>query len=99
MSEGVYGEAATGRVMHGLCGWAWPCAARHGNGRKHRDDADPGRILVLVMQRKGPMRLSEIARETALSAATTSDAVTTLESKGLVENVVRSTTAVRSRFA
>jgi DNA-binding MarR family transcriptional regulator len=40
---------------------------------------------VLLMQRKGPMRLGEIARETALTAATTSDAVSTLESKGLVE--------------
>jgi DNA-binding MarR family transcriptional regulator len=37
------------------------------------------------MQRKGPMRLGEIARETALTAATSSDAVSTLESKGLVE--------------
>jgi DNA-binding MarR family transcriptional regulator len=44
-----------------------------------------GEILVLLMQRKGPMRLGEIARETALTAATTSDAVSTLESKGLVE--------------
>jgi hypothetical protein len=34
-----------------------------------------GEILVLLMQRKGPMRLGEIARETALTAATTSDAV------------------------
>jgi DNA-binding MarR family transcriptional regulator len=31
------------------------------------------------------MRLGEIARETALTAATTSDAVSTLDSKGLVE--------------
>ena len=31
------------------------------------------------------MRLGEIARETALTAATTSDAVSTLEGKGLVE--------------
>jgi DNA-binding MarR family transcriptional regulator len=31
------------------------------------------------------MRLGEIARETALTAATTSDAVSTLETKGLVE--------------
>lgn len=44
-----------------------------------------GEILVLLMQRKGPMRLGEIARETALTAATTSDAVSTLETKGLVE--------------
>jgi DNA-binding MarR family transcriptional regulator len=33
----------------------------------------------------GKLRLGEIARETALTAATTSDAVSTLESKGLVE--------------
>jgi DNA-binding MarR family transcriptional regulator len=44
-----------------------------------------GEILVLLLQRKGPMRLGEIARETQLTAATTSDAVSTLESKGLVE--------------
>jgi len=44
-----------------------------------------GEILVLLMQRRGPMRLGEIARETALTAATTSDAVSTLEGKGLVE--------------
>lgn len=44
-----------------------------------------GEILVLLMQRKGPLRLNDIARETALTAATTSDAVSTLEEKGLVE--------------
>jgi DNA-binding MarR family transcriptional regulator len=44
-----------------------------------------GEILVLLLQRKGPMRLGEIARETQLTAATTSDAVSTLEHKGLVE--------------
>jgi DNA-binding MarR family transcriptional regulator len=44
-----------------------------------------GEILVLLMQRKTPLRLGEIARETALTAATTSDAVSTLEQKGLVE--------------
>jgi len=44
-----------------------------------------GEILVLLMQRKGPLRLNDIARETALTAATTSDAVSTLEDKGLVE--------------
>ncbi|AIO41136.1 bacterial regulatory, arsR family protein [Burkholderia cenocepacia] len=44
-----------------------------------------GEILVLLLQRKGPMRLGEIARETQLTAATTSDAVSTLETKGLVE--------------
>ncbi len=44
-----------------------------------------GEILVLLTQRKGPMRLGAIARETALTAATISDAVSTLEEKGLVE--------------
>src|SRR5258708_27889009 len=44
-----------------------------------------GEILVLLMQRRGPMRLGEIARETAVTAATTSDAVSTLEGKGLGE--------------
>ena len=43
-----------------------------------------GEILVLLLQRS-PMRLGEIARETQLTAATTSDAVSTLETKGLVE--------------
>ena len=86
MSEGVYGEAATGRVTHGLLrlgtamrSQAWDWAESAGM------TPTQGEILVLLMQRKGPMRLSEIARETALTAATTSDAVTTLESKGLVE--------------
>ncbi len=86
MSEGVYGEAATGRVTHGLLrlgtamrSQAWEWAESAGM------TPTQGEILVLLMQRKGPMRLSEIARETALTAATTSDAVTTLESKGLVE--------------
>jgi DNA-binding MarR family transcriptional regulator len=86
MSEGVYGEQATGRVTHSLLrlstamrsqAWEWA----EGAGLTPTQ----GEILVLLMQRKGPMRLGEIARETALTAATTSDAVSTLESKGLVE--------------
>src|ERR1700743_1628080 len=44
-----------------------------------------GEILVLLAQRKAALRLNDIARETALTAATTSDAVSTLEEKGLVE--------------
>ena len=86
MSEGVYGEQATGRVTHGLLrlstamrsqAWEWA----EGAGLTPTQ----GEILVLLMQRRGPMRLGEIARETALTAATTSDAVSTLEGKGLVE--------------
>lgn len=86
MSEGVYGEQATGRVTHSLLrlstamrsqAWEWA----EGAGLTPTQ----GEILVLLMQRKGPMRLGEIARETALTAATTSDAVSTLEHKGLVE--------------
>ncbi|SAL68730.1 MarR family winged helix-turn-helix transcriptional regulator [Caballeronia humi] len=86
MSEGVYGEQATGRVTHGLLrlstamrsqAWEWAEGAKL--------TPTQGEILVLLMQRKGPMRLGEIARETALTAATTSDAVSTLEGKGLVE--------------
>ncbi|MDP9154203.1 MAG: MarR family winged helix-turn-helix transcriptional regulator [Pseudomonadota bacterium] len=86
MSEGVYGEQATGRVTHSLLrlstamrsqAWEWA----EGAGLTPTQ----GEILVLLMQRRGPMRLGEIARETALTAATTSDAVSTLESKGLVE--------------
>ena len=44
-----------------------------------------GEILMLLAQRKAALRLNDIARETALTAATTSDAVSTLEEKGLVE--------------
>ncbi|MDR5814908.1 MarR family winged helix-turn-helix transcriptional regulator [Caballeronia sp. LZ033] len=86
MNEGVYGEQATGRVTHGLLrlstamrsqAWEWA----EGVGLTPTQ----GEILVLLMQRRGPMRLGEIARETALTAATTSDAVSTLEGKGLVE--------------
>jgi DNA-binding MarR family transcriptional regulator len=86
MSEGVYGDRVTGRITHGLLrlstamrsqAWDWA----EGAGLTPTQ----GEILVLLMQRKGPMRLGEIARETALTAATTSDAVSTLEAKGLVE--------------
>ncbi|SAL05480.1 MarR family transcriptional regulator [Caballeronia arationis] len=86
MNEGVYGEQATGRVTHGLLrlstamrshAWEWAHGAQL--------TPTQGEILVLLMQRKGAMRLGEIARETALTAATTSDAVSTLEDKGLVE--------------
>lgn len=86
MSEGVYGEQASGRVTHTLLrlstamrsqAWDWA----EGAGLTPTQ----GEILVLLMQRKGPMRLGEIARETALTAATTSDAVSTLDTKGLVE--------------
>ncbi|MEX3612977.1 MAG: MarR family winged helix-turn-helix transcriptional regulator [Burkholderia gladioli] len=86
MSEGVYGNEAAGRVTHSLLrlstamrseAWDWA----EGAGLTPTQ----GEILVLLLQRKGPMRLGEIARETQLTAATTSDAVSTLESKGLVE--------------
>jgi DNA-binding MarR family transcriptional regulator len=86
MSEGVYGNQVAGRITHGLLrlstamrsqAWEWA----EGAGLTPTQ----GEILVLLMQRKGPLRLNDIARETALTAATTSDAVTTLETKGLVE--------------
>ncbi|WP_414450635.1 MarR family winged helix-turn-helix transcriptional regulator [Burkholderia sp. 22PA0099] len=86
MSEGVYGNEAAGRVTHSLLrlstamrseAWNWA----EGAGLTPTQ----GEILVLLLQRKGPMRLGEIARETQLTAATTSDAVSTLETKGLVE--------------
>ncbi|WP_153099010.1 MarR family winged helix-turn-helix transcriptional regulator [Paraburkholderia hayleyella] len=86
MSDGVYGDKASGRVTHSLLrlstamrsqAWEWAEGASL--------TPTQGEILVLLMQRKSPMRLGEIARETALTAATTSDAVTTLEGKGLVE--------------
>jgi len=86
MSEGVYGNEAAGRVTHSLLrlstamrsqAWDWA----EGAGLTPTQ----GEILVLLLQRKGPMRLGEIARETQLTAATTSDAVSTLENKGLVE--------------
>jgi DNA-binding MarR family transcriptional regulator len=86
MSEGAYGEQATGRVTHSLLrlntamrSQAWEWAESAGL------TPTQGEILVLLMQRKTPLRLGEIARETALTAATTSDAVSTLESKGLIE--------------
>lgn len=86
MSEGVYGEQATGRVTHSLLrlstamrSQAWEWAESAGL------TPTQGEILVLLMQRKNPLRLGEIARETALTAATTSDAVSTLEAKGLIE--------------
>jgi DNA-binding MarR family transcriptional regulator len=86
MSEGAYGEQATGRVTHSLLrlntamrSQAWEWAESVGL------TPTQGEILVLLMQRKTPLRLGEIARETALTAATTSDAVTTLETKGLIE--------------
>jgi DNA-binding MarR family transcriptional regulator len=86
MSEGAYGEQATGRVTHSLLrlntamrSQAWEWAESVGL------TPTQGEILVLLMQRKTPLRLGEIARETALTAATTSDAVSTLETKGLLE--------------
>ena len=86
MSEGVHGEQATGRVTHSLLrlstamrSQAWEWAESAGL------TPTQGEILVLLLQRKHPLRLGEIARETALTAATASDAVSTLEAKGLVE--------------
>lgn len=86
MSEGVYGSQAAGRVTHSLLrlstamrSQAWDWAERTGL------TPTQGEILVLLLQRKRALRLGEIARETQLTAATTSDAVSTLEHKGLVE--------------
>lgn len=86
MSDGVYGNQAMGRITHGLLrlstamrSEAWNWAEQVGL------TPTQGEILVLLLQRKGALRLGEIARETALTAATTSDAVSTLETKGLVE--------------
>lgn len=44
-----------------------------------------GEILTLLLLRGVPMRLGEIAEDAALTSATVSEAVSTLESKGLVE--------------
>ncbi|MGI4812084.1 MAG: MarR family winged helix-turn-helix transcriptional regulator [Janthinobacterium lividum] len=86
MTEGVYGDEVMGRITHGLLrlstamrsrAWGWAESAGL--------TPTQGEILVLLMQRKGPLRLGEIARQTALTAATTSDAVSTLESKQLLE--------------
>ena len=86
MSEAVYGEEVMGRITHGMLrlstamrsqAWAWA----EGAGLTPTQ----GEILVLLMQRKTALRLGEIARQTALTAATTSDAVSTLETKGLIE--------------
>src|ERR1700731_3693164 len=86
MSEAVYGEEVMGRITHGLLrlstamrsqAWGWAESAGL--------TPTQGEILVLLMQGKTALRLGEIARQTALTAATTSDAVSTLESKGLIE--------------
>ncbi|GAB3625658.1 MarR family transcriptional regulator [Pandoraea terrae] len=44
-----------------------------------------GEILTLLLSRSVPMRLGEIAADAALTSATVSEAVSTLETKGLVE--------------
>lgn len=44
-----------------------------------------GEILTLLLMRNAPMRLGDIARDAALTSATVSEAVSTLESKGLLE--------------
>lgn len=44
-----------------------------------------GEILTLLLTRGVPMRLGEIAADAALTSATVSEAVSTLETKGLVE--------------
>lgn len=44
-----------------------------------------GEILILLLARGVPMRLGEIAHDAALTSATVSEAVSTLENKGLVE--------------
>jgi len=44
-----------------------------------------GEILTLLHSRGVPMRLGEIATDAALTSATVSEAVSTLETKGLVE--------------
>lgn len=86
MSEGVFEQQASGRVTHSLLrlgtamrSQAWEWAESVGLTPTQGD------ILMLLAQRKSPLRLGDIARETALTAATTSDAVSTLEAKGLIE--------------
>jgi DNA-binding MarR family transcriptional regulator len=82
----LYGEHPADRITQGLLrlntamrnrAWNWA----EGAGLTPTQ----GEILVLLMQRRKPLRLNDIARETALTAATTSDAVSTLEEKGLLE--------------
>ncbi|MEJ0003213.1 MAG: MarR family winged helix-turn-helix transcriptional regulator [Pararobbsia sp.] len=82
----LYGDHPADRITQGLLrlntamrnqAWSWA----EGAGLTPTQ----GEILVLLMQRKKPLRLNDIARETALTAATTSDAVSTLEQKGLLE--------------
>jgi DNA-binding MarR family transcriptional regulator len=82
----IYGDQPADRITQGLLrlntamrnrAWNWA----EGAGLTPTQ----GEILVLLMQRRKPLRLNDIARETALTAATTSDAVSTLEEKGLVE--------------
>ncbi|WP_175103356.1 MarR family winged helix-turn-helix transcriptional regulator [Pararobbsia alpina] len=82
----IYGDHPTERITQGLLrlntamrnrAWNWA----EGAGLTPTQ----GEILVLLMQRRKPLRLNDIARDTALTAATTSDAVSTLEEKGLIE--------------
>ncbi|RKP58508.1 MarR family winged helix-turn-helix transcriptional regulator [Pararobbsia silviterrae] len=84
--EAVNGDRPADRITQGLLrlntamrnrAWNWA----EGAGLTPTQ----GEILVLLMQRRTALRLNDIARETALTAATTSDAVSTLEEKGLVE--------------
>lgn len=86
MSEAVYGEEVMGRITHGLLRLSTAMRSQAWNwAEKAGLTPTQGEILVLLSQRKGPLRLGEIARHTALTAATTSDAVSTLETKGLIE--------------
>ncbi len=82
----LYGDHPADRITQGLLrlntamrnrAWNWAESAGL--------TPTQGEILMLLMQRKKPLRLNDIARETALTAATTSDAVSTLEEKGLLE--------------
>lgn len=86
MSEGVYGDEVMGRITHGLLRLSTAMRSQAWNWAEGAGlTPTQGEILVLLMQSKTPLRLGEIARQTALTAATTSDAVSTLEAKGLVE--------------
>lgn len=86
MSEAVYGDEVMGRITHGLLRLSTAMRSQAWNwAEKAGLTPTQGEILVLLSQRKGPLRLGEIARHTALTAATTSDAVSTLETKGLIE--------------
>ncbi|MFJ2994983.1 MarR family winged helix-turn-helix transcriptional regulator [Pandoraea sp. NPDC087047] len=81
LDEKLSSRVTTGLLRMGtaLRSHAWEGAALSGL------TPTQGEILTLLLLRGVPMRLGKIAEDAALTSATVSEAVSTLESKGLVE--------------